>query len=102
MVQRGTPTQTDGRNCGRHPQTAAPFGGGCPLRSGQASDRACPFCYLEPTRKWIENDHALAFPDAFPVTEGHTLVIPRKHVASIYELSGDEQSAIWDLVAEVR
>ena len=63
---------------------------------------ACPFCSLDPSRKWIENDHALAFPDAFPLTDGHTLVIPRKHVASIYELTADEQSAVWDLVAEVR
>lgn len=62
----------------------------------------CPFCSLDGNRKWIENEHALAFPDAFPLTDGHTLVIPRKHVGSIYELSAGEQSAIWDLVAEVR
>jgi diadenosine tetraphosphate (Ap4A) HIT family hydrolase len=36
------------------------------------------------------------------LTEGHTLVIPRKHVSSIYELTAEEQSAIWSLVAEVR
>jgi diadenosine tetraphosphate (Ap4A) HIT family hydrolase len=63
---------------------------------------SCPFCSVEPNRKWIENSSALAFPDAYPVSEGHTLVIPRKHVGSIYELNIDEQSAIWDLVAEVR
>ncbi len=62
----------------------------------------CPFCSLEPTHKWIENDHAIAVQDAYPVTDGHTLVIPRKHVASIYELTGEEQSAVWSLVAEVR
>ncbi len=63
---------------------------------------ACPFCSLEPNRRWIENSSALAFPDAYPVSDGHTLVIPRKHVGSIYELNVDEQSAIWDLVAAVR
>lgn len=45
---------------------------------------------------------AVAFPDAYPVAEGHTLVVPRKQVASIYELNETEQSAVWDLVAEVR
>ena len=40
--------------------------------------------------------------DAFPVAEGHTLVVPRKHVGSIYELSTIEQNAIWSLVARVR
>ena len=63
---------------------------------------SCPFCSLEPSRKWIENDYALAFPDAYPLTDGHTLVIPRKHVSSIYELTAAEQPPVWDRVAEVR
>ena len=62
----------------------------------------CPFCSLDSTLIWMENEHAIAFADAHPVSEGHSLVIPRKHVGSIYELSAKEQSAIWDLVAEVR
>jgi diadenosine tetraphosphate (Ap4A) HIT family hydrolase len=64
--------------------------------------QSCPFCSLEPSRKWLVNDHAIAFPDAYPVTDGHTLVISRKHVSSIYELTADEQAAVWSLVAEVR
>ncbi len=50
----------------------------------------------------IQNEHAIAFPDAYPVAEGHTLVAPRKHAASIYELSAQEQKSIWELVSEVR
>jgi diadenosine tetraphosphate (Ap4A) HIT family hydrolase len=63
----------------------------------------CPFCnppgvpYL-----LFESDHAIAFPDAFPVALGHTLVIPRRHVPSIWELSREEQIGIWDVVAKVR
>ena len=63
---------------------------------------SCPFCALDDSRKWIENEYAIAFADAHPISDGHTLVIPRQHVASIYELSAAEQAAIWDLVAEVR
>jgi diadenosine tetraphosphate (Ap4A) HIT family hydrolase len=44
----------------------------------------------------------MAFADAFPVADGHTLVIPRKHVSTIYQLTIPEQSAIWELVSEVR
>jgi diadenosine tetraphosphate (Ap4A) HIT family hydrolase len=62
----------------------------------------CPFCSLDPRRKWIERDHAVAFADAYPVSDGHTLVAPRKHVSSIHELTAEEQSAVWSLVAEVR
>lgn len=62
----------------------------------------CPFCSLSTEQLWIETEHVLAVPDAFPVTDGHTLVIPRKHVATFYELPPVEQKAVWDLVAEVR
>jgi diadenosine tetraphosphate (Ap4A) HIT family hydrolase len=62
----------------------------------------CPFCSFPPDRLWIEAEHAVAVPDEFPVTEGHTLVVPRKHVTTIYELAAAEQQGIWKLVAEVR
>ena len=61
-----------------------------------------PFCSLTPDRLWIEAEHVVAVPDAHPVTEGHTLVVPRQHVTTIYELAAAEQKAIWALVAEVR
>jgi diadenosine tetraphosphate (Ap4A) HIT family hydrolase len=63
---------------------------------------SCPFCAVEPERISIANENALAFLDAFPIAEGHTLVAPRKHVSSIYELSTTEQRAIWELVGRVR
>jgi diadenosine tetraphosphate (Ap4A) HIT family hydrolase len=63
---------------------------------------SCPFCSFPPDRLWIETEHAVAVPDAFPVTEGHTLVVPRMHVTTINELAAAEQKAMWALVAEVR
>ena len=62
----------------------------------------CPFCPVPRDRIWIETEHAIAFADAYPVADGHTLVIPRKHVVTIYELTIPEQTAIWELVGEVR
>jgi diadenosine tetraphosphate (Ap4A) HIT family hydrolase len=62
----------------------------------------CPFCGVPSDRIWIATDHAIALGDAHPVVDGHTLVVPRKHVASIYELEISEQQAIWGLVSEVR
>jgi hypothetical protein len=40
--------------------------------------------------------------DAYPVADGHTLIVPRKHVSTIYELSDAERKALWKLVGEVR
>jgi diadenosine tetraphosphate (Ap4A) HIT family hydrolase len=62
----------------------------------------CPFCHLEKTRIRVESEFAVAFLDGFPVTEGHTLVIPKRHVTSLFELSDEEQAAVWKLVAQVR
>lgn len=62
----------------------------------------CPFCRLETKRIRLESEFAVAFLDGFPITQGHTLVIPKRHVASLFELPADEQAAVWALVAQVR
>jgi diadenosine tetraphosphate (Ap4A) HIT family hydrolase len=63
---------------------------------------SCPFCTVEPGRTWLESEHALALPDACPVADGHTVVVPRTHVSTIYKLTMPEQQALWDLIGEVR
>jgi histidine triad (HIT) family protein len=44
----------------------------------------CPFCQIiagtAPARKVYEDEHTLAFLDLYPISRGHTLVIPKKHV----------------------
>lgn len=62
----------------------------------------CPFCTLEPTRITHERPLARALRDGFPISEGHSLVIPKRHVMSIFEATPEEQAALWELVAEVR
>jgi len=42
------------------------------------------------------------FRDAFPVSPGHTLVIPRRHVGSFFLLEPDERFALLALVKEAR
>jgi diadenosine tetraphosphate (Ap4A) HIT family hydrolase len=65
-------------------------------------DIDCPFCSREQRSLLVESDFALAIPDGYPITKGHTLVIPKRHVASLFDLSEVEQAAIWRIVAEVR
>jgi diadenosine tetraphosphate (Ap4A) HIT family hydrolase len=62
----------------------------------------CPFCRLEKSRIRLESEFAAAIPDGFPVTEGHTLVLPKRHVPCVFDLPEDELAAVWLLVAEVR
>jgi len=50
----------------------------------------CLFCSLPPERVIMQNELAFAIRDGFPVTELHTLIIPRRHVEDYFGLTSDE------------
>lgn len=56
----------------------------------------CVFCEI--TDFILENELAGAFYDRFPVSEGHLLVIPKKHKIDYFDLSATEKRAIEELV----
>ena len=62
----------------------------------------CPFCELQSTpnqsRIIDQNDSAFTLRDAYPLSPGHTLVIPKRHVASFFQLSEAEQQDVLRLV----
>lgn len=62
----------------------------------------CPFCNVDFNRIRHESTHALAVPDAYPVTSGHTLVVPRRHVVSVLDLNEEERRDLWELVSRVQ
>ncbi len=47
-----------------------------------------------PCHKIYEDDHVLAFLDIAPLSEGHTLVIPKERKAFVHELSDEQAAAI--------
>jgi diadenosine tetraphosphate (Ap4A) HIT family hydrolase len=49
---------------------------------------SCPFCERVASGGSVlaATDSAVAFADAFPVSRGHTLVVPRRHVARLEQL----------------
>ena len=62
----------------------------------------CPFCSLDETRIILAKTHAIAIFDGFPVSPGHTLIIPKRHIASIFDATREEHTALFDLLAEMR
>ncbi len=61
----------------------------------------CIFCY--PDRPILaESELALAFADAYPVSPGHTLIIPKRHARTMFDTSLDEYVACFALAREVR
>ena len=61
-----------------------------------------PFEPVAPEQVVAESEVAVAFFDRFPVSRGHTLVVPKRVVASLFELDERERAAVWELVAVVR
>ena len=54
------------------------------------SEVSCPFCALPAERILILADEALVIRDAFPVSPGHSLVIPRRHIGSFLAYDRDK------------
>lgn len=62
----------------------------------------CPFCTPAPAGVVAAGELVLTLRDAYPVSPGHTLVVPRRHVASIFELTPAEQAAAFEAVRVAR
>jgi ATP adenylyltransferase len=65
------------------------------------NEPGCPFCEVPGNTTISENELAYAIRDAFPVTPLHTLVIPKRHARSYFELDRAEIEACnWLLYRE--
>jgi len=63
---------------------------------------ACPFCHLPGSRIVLANELAVAIRDAYPVSSGHTLILPKRHVGSFFEAGADERAAMLALLDACR
>jgi len=58
----------------------------------------CPFCTLPASRIINRNQAGVAVRDAYPVTRGHTLVIPARHVGTFFATTTEERSGLLSLL----
>ena len=70
--------------------------------SRQMIDSVCLFCSLPHDRIVLANEHAVVIRDAYPVSPGHTLVIPRRHTGSFFDLSALERDAMLLMLDEAK
>lgn len=61
----------------------------------------CPFCRLISKGDLPGNEFAAYFADGYPVSPGHTLIVPRRHVTNYLDASTAEKRALWELVDDV-
>jgi len=62
----------------------------------------CPFCRPVPGEVVLETDLCYARYDKFPASPGHLLIIPFRHVASFFDATEAEQTALLALVREAK
>jgi diadenosine tetraphosphate (Ap4A) HIT family hydrolase len=63
---------------------------------------ASPFLDLPRDRIIAEDELVIALWDAFPVSPGHALVVPRRVVPRLADLTGEERDALWLWVNAIR
>jgi diadenosine tetraphosphate (Ap4A) HIT family hydrolase len=54
----------------------------------------CPFCQPTPARVMLELEHIRILWDGYPLSPGHALVVPRRHIARWQEATPEERDAV--------
>ena len=62
----------------------------------------CPFCDVPDADSGCDNPLAYARRDGFPISSGHTLIIPRRHVRSLFECTPGERLALLQLLEDAK
>ena len=69
------------------------------------AEEECVFCGIVgkkiPAKMVEESENFIAFPDANPITKGHTLIIPKKHFVNLMDMPSDLVSEMIDLVKKI-
>lgn len=62
----------------------------------------CPFCKITSDKMAAQDALSFTVRDTLPVSPGHTLVLPKRHIASIFEATKEEVAALWDALQHAR
>ena len=62
------------------------------------SEEQCAFCHIPSERIIQETSLSFAIRDGYPINSGHTLIIPKRHVGSFFDLDEKEKSDILALL----
>jgi diadenosine tetraphosphate (Ap4A) HIT family hydrolase len=64
--------------------------------------KGCPFCHIADERMIAYDELTFTMRDIYPVSPGHTLVIPKCHVASFFDATDEEQTAILAAIKDAK
>ena len=64
--------------------------------------KTCQFCSLPQSRVIDSSPLGLVIRDAFPISPGHTLIIPKRHVGSFFDLEANERAELLALLCQAK
>ena len=80
-------------------------GGRVVFNSSDTSADKCIFCDIvsgkAPSKIVYQDDSYIAFLDAFPFSRGHTLVCPKKHGVTVWDMKEDEIAGLFRVASRV-
>jgi diadenosine tetraphosphate (Ap4A) HIT family hydrolase len=62
----------------------------------------CPFCSPPDERVFLRHDQVVGLWDAFPVSPGHALLIPRRHIPTWFDATDADQIALIAAINETK
>ena len=62
----------------------------------------CLFCYPKQKEILAETEYALLVTDTYPVSDGHCLVIPKRHMATYFECTEEENREFRELIIKAK
>ncbi len=62
----------------------------------------CIFCKIRTKELQFENQLAYSSTDSYPVSELHSLIVPKRHVETYFELTNEEIKACNDLILKTK
>ena len=72
------------------------------MDTNRMADGDCPFCNPDPDQVFLQTDLILGLWDRYPVSPGHALLIPRRHVADWFDATPEEQQALTQAITTAR
>lgn len=72
------------------------------IENASFKDIKCAFCSLDPGRILATNKHAVAVLDGFPISPGHMLILPKRHIITLFDTTTEELIALFNLLFVVR
>ena len=63
------------------------------------SEPDCPFCFPPAERLFHTGKLVLGLWDGYPVSDGHALLVPKRHVATWFDASSEEQGELIEAIA---